>query len=94
VTQPPNFPAEQPTTQPGVHTSGFAIASLVLGILSLPAITMHLGGTGLFAVLCGYAARSEIRHGRATGDGLAVAGLILGYLALGITIIMIVTDNF
>jgi hypothetical protein len=79
---------------PAVHTSAWAIASLVLGILSLPLLAAHLGGLALFAVLCGHAARSAIRRGEATGDGLAGAGLITGYLALGITILEITANNF
>jgi hypothetical protein len=67
------FPSSQPS-----QTSGLAVASLVAGILSwifLPII-------GSFAaIVCGHIARSNIRNSRGTltGDGMAVAGLILGY---------------
>lgn len=83
-----------------VRTSGTAIASLVCGILAwfmLPFIG------ALAAVICGHVARSEIRReppGTVDGDGLAIAGLILGYvqLALGallvIGIIMVVMFGF
>jgi hypothetical protein len=58
-----------------VATNGKAIASLVLGVLfCFPA--------AVGAIVCGHLARSEIRKsgGRQKGAGLALAGLILGYL--------------
>lgn len=59
-------------------TAGTAIASMVLGILSLISGLI----TGVPAILCGHMARSSIRRsgGAYSGDGLAVAGLILGYV--------------
>ncbi|MEZ5461758.1 DUF4190 domain-containing protein [Dokdonella sp.] len=70
-----------------VRTSGTAITSLVLGIIcwvGLPFIG------ALIAVICGHIARGEIRRapaGSVEGDGLAIAGLILGYLQLGMFLI-------
>lgn len=71
------------------QNSGTAIASLIFGIASwfvLPIIG------AIVAVICGHVARSEIRRmppGMIQGDGMALAGLILGYvqLALGALII-------
>jgi len=64
------------TTPP--ETSGMAIGSLVSGIFSFffPA--------AIAAIVLGHIARSNIRKsaGRLTGDGMALAGLILGYLGL------------
>lgn len=62
-------------------TSSLAIASLVSGILGwtlLPVIG------SLVAVVTGHMARAEIRRAGGTlgGDGLAVAGLVLGWLAI------------
>ena len=58
-------------------TNGLALTSLVLGIL------LCLGPlTGIPAVICGHLARSRIRHspGQGGGAGMALAGLILGYI--------------
>ena len=66
-----------PSLLPGQYgTAGSAIACMVLGILSL--VTCFL--TGVPAIICGHLARSKIRRsgGAYSGDGLAVAGLILG----------------
>jgi Domain of unknown function (DUF4190) len=59
-------------------TSGAAIASLVLSIV-------WIGGLGsLLAVIFGLSARGDIRrsNGRVSGDGLAIAGLIIGIVGL------------
>ncbi len=67
-----------------IRTSGTAIASLIFGIVTwvgLPVIG------ALVAVICGHVARGEIRRmpaGSIEGDGLALAGLILGYVQLAL----------
>jgi hypothetical protein len=61
------------------RTSTLAVVSLVFGILcwiGLPFIG------AVVAVICGHSARGEIRRappGTIEGDGMAVAGLILGW---------------
>jgi hypothetical protein len=64
-----------PGSQP--ESSGLAVASLVLGILSF----FTLGLTSLPAVICGHIASSRIKNsaGRMSGGGLALGGLITGY---------------
>lgn len=82
---PPAFPAR--TTSPvAASTSGMAIASFVLGISTLLVCFL----SGIPAVILGHLARSEIRRsqGRIDGDGMAVAGLILGYLSLVVPLIL------
>lgn len=61
-------------------TSGLAVASLVLGLFGfccpfLPSVA---------AVICGHVARGKIKSsgGAQEGSGLALAGLILGYIAI------------
>lgn len=63
-------------------TSVSAIMSLIFGILSWLGIPFF---GAIIAIVCGHVARSEIRRaplGAVQGDGLALAGLILGYLHL------------
>jgi type II secretory pathway pseudopilin PulG len=59
--------------------SGEATASLILGLFSFIPIV------GLLAVIFGHMARASIRRSgwRLLGDGMAVFGLLLGYLGLG-----------
>ncbi|HEY4582554.1 MAG TPA: DUF4190 domain-containing protein [Lysobacter sp.] len=79
-------------------TSTLAIVSLVSGILSW--IVVPVVG-GIAAVICGHLARREIRDARGAlgGDGLAVGGLILGYLhlallALGVLAVVLFLGGF
>ena len=63
-------------------TSTTAIVSLIFGVTCWVAIPF-VGA--LVAIVCGHLARGEIRRappGSMDGDGMALAGLILGYLHL------------
>lgn len=61
------------------QTSTLAIVSLVAGLLGWTALPF-IGS--VVAIITGHMARKEIRQAqdRLQGDGLAVAGLILGWL--------------
>jgi hypothetical protein len=65
-------------------TNGLAVASLVLGIIG-----WALCGVGsILAIVFGAMARSQIRSsgGRETGDGMALAGIILGSIGVALVI--------
>src|SRR5258708_30298228 len=70
----------------GPQTDGKAVASLVLGILS---ITCFWILAGIPAIILGHMSRSNIRNsaGRLKGDGQATAGLIMGYAGIPIGIV-------
>jgi Domain of unknown function (DUF4190) len=74
---------EQP---PGRGTSGLAIASLVLGIVWL----FWIGS--ILAVIFGHIALNRIKasRGMIEGKGLAIAGLVLGYLGVATLLFWIV----
>jgi hypothetical protein len=59
---------------PAVRTNGAAVAALVFGIIPF------FGGVP--AIVLGHVARAQIRRTGERGDGVAVAGLVLGYLWL------------
>lgn len=61
------------------QTNGKAAGSLVCGALCL----VTWGLTGIPAVVLGHVARSEIRRTGERGDGLALTGLVLGWLSTG-----------
>ena len=63
-----------PPQQPG--TNGFAIASLVLGILWLEWVG------SILAIIFGFIARAQIKRTGQGGDGLAIAGIVLGFFAI------------
>ena len=71
------------------QTSTLAIISLVAGILGWTVVPFF---DSIAAVICGHMARKEIRQApdRLEGDGLAVAGLVLGYLAIAMTVLVVI----
>ncbi|MDK1472925.1 DUF1707 and DUF4190 domain-containing protein [Streptomyces sp. 549] len=73
-----------PVPPPVSVTNGSATAALVCGILT----PFTWGVTAIPAVVLGHKARADIRRTGERGDGYAVAGLVLGYLALGFAALM------
>lgn len=67
-------------------TNGMAIASMVLGILWL-----YWVGS-ILALVFGYVAKKQIREsmGRQGGDGMATAGIVLGWIGVGVVAVIIV----
>jgi len=83
-------------TPQATKTNGLAIASLVLGIVSIPLLLLNGCGVlfGIGALITGFIARSQIKRsaGAQTGDGLALAGIILGVIVgvlIGIAVVTI-----
>ncbi|MBO4253039.1 DUF1707 domain-containing protein [Streptomyces griseorubiginosus] len=64
-----------PTARP--QTNGKAVGAAVCGLLCVPT----LGLTGIPAVILGHTARAEIERTGETGEGLAMTGLVLGWLS-------------
>ena len=73
-------------------SNGKAIASMILGIAGI----FTCGLASIVAVILGHVSRGEIKRsgGRQQGSGMALAGLILGYIMLvllvGIIVIAII----
>jgi hypothetical protein len=67
---------------PAQATNGFAVAALACGIMGI--FTCGLGA--VLAVVFGIVSRGQIRRseGAQSGDGMALAGLILGYITIAI----------
>lgn len=89
LTGAPPTPAPAYPPQPfsgQAETSGKAIASLICGILCffLPA--------SIIAIVMGHISLSEIKKsaGRLKGQGMAMAGLVLGYIGISIISILII----
>jgi hypothetical protein len=82
-----------PSTAAPAPTSTAAILSLVFGILAWVGLPL-LGS--VIAVISGYMARTEIRNSGGTiqGDGLAVAGLILGWVQLALILLVLLLVVF
>jgi len=78
--------ARPPMATPVARTNGFAIASLACGVGQFmfgPLATIP-------AIVFGHMARSQIRRTGEQGAGLALAGLILGWAAVVLGVLIIV----
>ena len=78
-----------PAIAPGVPvrtTNGLAIASLVLGLVWVFWIN------SILALVFGYIAKGQIdeSQGRQGGRGLAIAGIVLGWVGVGILVLFII----
>jgi uncharacterized membrane protein len=71
-----------------VHQSlnSLAVASLACGV----AQWFTLGVTAIPAVVCGHMARRQIRRTGESGGGLAIAGLVLGWIGVTMWILAII----
>ena len=85
---PPAPMPPAPLGAPARPTSALAIVSLIAGILGWT-LMPFLGS--LAAVICGHMARAEIRRDPSIdGDGMAIAGLVLGWAAIGLSVLAVV----
>jgi len=68
-------------------TNGLAIASMVLGI-----VWVYWIGS-ILALVFGYMAKSRIdrSESRETGRGMAIAGIVLGWIGIGTLVIVIIS---
>lgn len=75
-----------PAPAASAPTSSTAIISLIAGVLGLTLFPL-LGS--IVAVITGVMARREIREtaGAIQGEGLATAGMVLGLVGLGLTVV-------
>lgn len=69
-----------PPYHPPAGTNGLAIASLVLGL-----IWIYWIGS-ILAVIFGHVALHQIKQNGQEGRGLAIAGVVLGYVGIGFAI--------
>jgi hypothetical protein len=82
--QPPPYPSQQPYYPPPPYgypppprgTNTMAILALVFAFVFSPA-----------AIVLGHIARKQIQQTGEDGDGLALAGLIIGYVFTGLAVL-------
>jgi hypothetical protein len=91
----PPYGYPQPTPYPNQKPrgNGFAIASIVIGVVGCLAAVL---GFGVFAVpitiiglVLGIVASSDAKKGRGTGRRMAIAGIVLCGLALVLTLVWV-----
>jgi hypothetical protein len=80
-----NLPPVSDTTLP---SSTLAIVSLISGILGFTFVPL-IGG--IVALITGYMARGETRAvpPRFSGDGMATAGIIMGWIQIGLLVLTV-----
>lgn len=85
---PPTAVVAYPPVANARPTSGLAITSLIFGILGLTSCFLV---PGIVAVICGHIAmgRTDPLTGDLGGRGLAVAGLVLGYICVALLVVVI-----
>ena len=90
--EPDRGPAPPPPPQPAAPsygaaaktgTNGLAVASLVCGIVGCFTVT------AIVAIVLGFIARNQIEQSGGTqqGSGMALAGIILGFVWIGISVV-------
>ncbi|MDT0309065.1 DUF4190 domain-containing protein [Streptomyces sp. DSM 44917] len=86
VTPPSGYPPPYPSYYgpPPRRVNGMAVAALVLGI-----VWVYWIGS-ILALIFGYIARRQIRERYESGDGMAVAGIVLGWVGVGVLALVVV----
>jgi hypothetical protein len=73
---------------PVAPRNGLGITALVLGIVGLLSFWSVLGGVvfGVAAIIVGIVARGRVKRGEANNGGIAVAGIVLGAVAVVVSL--------
>jgi hypothetical protein len=82
-TAPPGYFPGQPARRP---TNQLAIAALVCGLAQV----FFWLFTGIPAIVLGHMARRQIRRTGEKGEGMALAGLVLGYIGVAVSLVLAV----
>lgn len=85
---PPVYPAYGPPVAVP-PTNGMAIASMVVSIVGILGLCGYgLGGyIGIVGAILGHVSRKQIRERGENGDGMALAGIVMGWLATAIAVL-------
>jgi hypothetical protein len=88
---PPPQPYSGYAPPPVAPKNGLGIAALVVAIIGLVFCWTVVGGVilGVSAVIIGFVARGRVKRGQATNGGVAIAGIVLGFLAIIVSLVFI-----
>lgn len=78
----PYRPYQQPVMVVLPPTSGAAVASMIMGIIGLLGGWCVFGLPCVVAVVLGHIGLVATKGGRRSGHGMAIAGLVMGYLVV------------
>ncbi len=88
---PPGFPPAAPyPVRP--KTNGLALASMILGILGITIglCLLVFPVMPILAVVFGHIGMGQIRKTGAAGRGYAIAGLVTGYIGIGLAVLWLI----
>jgi hypothetical protein len=76
---------------PQQKTNGMAIGSMVVSIVALPLVACYgVGGLiGVVGAILGHVARRQIRNNKDSGDGMAIAGIVIGWISLVLGVVVL-----
>jgi hypothetical protein len=77
------YPGYAPPVMVAQPTNGMAIASLVLSLCGL----LTCGLTSLVGAILGHVSRRQIRERGEQGDGMALAGIVTGWIIFALSVI-------
>jgi hypothetical protein len=94
---PGGYPPPPPRPYPGFAAppsgprNGLGIAALVIAIIALVFVWSVFGGIigGIVAVIIGFVGYGRAKRGEATNGGVAIAGIVLGFVAIIASLIFI-----
>lgn len=76
-----------PAVSQGPKTSGLAVTGMVLGIVGVPLFFLPL--ISILAVIFGIVGAVHTKNGTRKGQGMAIAGIVLGAFVIIVEIIVI-----
>ncbi len=88
--QAPGFPPPAYPVKP--KANGFALTSMILGILGLTIglCLLYFPVMPILAVIFGHISLGQIRKTGAPGRGYAVAGLVTGYIGIALALLWLI----
>lgn len=89
------MPGYQPVPQPGIgrRTNALAITSLVLGVVQFVGWFIFLVPgllAAILAIVLGFVAAKQVSRSGESGRGLAISGVVLGFLGIVVVGILII----
>ena len=89
----PGYPGYgAPVMVPSQPTNGMAIAAMVVSLVALPGLICYgIAGIviGLVGAILGHVARRQVTERGDGGGGMAMAGIIIGWIAVGAGVIIL-----
>jgi hypothetical protein len=72
-------------------TNGMALASMVVSIVGVVLLVCYgIGGAaGLVGAILGHVSRRQVRERGEGGDGMALAGIIVGWVTVGLSLLIV-----